>query len=67
MSLLICLSSHIPGKYQQMEGVGAPRNVIIEFATYQDAVGCYESQEYQAAAIYREKSGIASITIVEGV
>ncbi|OUR78691.1 hypothetical protein A9Q83_07310 [Alphaproteobacteria bacterium 46_93_T64] len=55
------------GAYQQMEGSGHARNVVIEFDTMADALACYNSDEYQAAKKHRKDAGIADIVIVEGV
>ena len=55
------------GRYTQCEGEDRARNVIIEFASYDDALACYDSPEYQAAKAIREKAGIASLVLVEGV
>lgn len=54
------------GKSAQLEGEGRPRNVVIEFPSYDDAVKCYNSAEYQAAKSKRQGAGIAEIVIVEG-
>jgi uncharacterized protein (DUF1330 family) len=50
-----------------MEGTGKARNVVIEFDSYQDAVDCFNSDEYQAARAKRIGAGEADIVIVEGV
>jgi uncharacterized protein (DUF1330 family) len=55
------------GRSTQMEGEGRPRNVVIEFPSYEDAVSCYNSPEYQSARARRKGAGEASIVIVEGV
>jgi uncharacterized protein (DUF1330 family) len=55
------------GRAQQMEGTGRPRNVVIEFASFEAAVECYNSPEYQAARAQRAEAGEAEIVIVEGV
>ena len=55
------------GRSEQLEGDGRPRNVVIEFASFEDAVACYNSPEYQAAKAKREGAGEADIVIVEGV
>ncbi len=54
------------GPYKALEGDDHPRNVVIEFASLQDALDCYNSPEYQAARENRVGAGIANITIVEG-
>jgi uncharacterized protein (DUF1330 family) len=55
------------GRSEQLEGNGRPRNVVIEFDSFEDAVACYNSAEYQAARAKREGVGEADIVIVEGV
>lgn len=55
------------GKCEHMEGEGRPRNVVIEFPTFEDAVACYNSDEYQAARKHRMDAGEAEIVIVEGL
>lgn len=55
------------GKCVHLEGGGRPRNVVIEFSSYDDAVACYNSPEYQAARAHRVEAGEAEIVIVEGV
>ncbi len=55
------------GAFQQMEGEGRPRNVVIEFPSLQAAIDCYNSPEYQEAKAKRQGAGIAEIVLVEGV
>ncbi len=55
------------GTFEQMEGNGRPRNVVIEFPSLQAALDCYRSAEYQAARAKRIGAGEADIVIVEGV
>ena len=55
------------GRHKQLEGDGHARNVVIEFNSFEDAVACYNSDEYQSARKHRLNAGIASIVIVEGV
>ena len=55
------------GSYQQMEGEGRPRNVVIEFPSLQAAIDCYNSPEYQKAKALRSGAGVAEIVLVEGV
>ncbi|VAV91773.1 FIG01306808: hypothetical protein [hydrothermal vent metagenome] len=54
------------GQHTILEGNGHARNVIIEFPSYQDALDCYNSPEYQMAKEKRRDAGIADILIVEG-
>lgn len=56
------------GRSEAMEGGPArQRNVVIEFESYEQAVACYESAEYQQAKGYRAGVGEAQIIIVEGL
>ena len=55
------------GAFEQMEGKGRPRNVVVEFPSLQAARDCYNSAEYQAARAKRIGAGKADIVIVEGV
>ena len=55
------------GQHVQLEGAGKARNVVLEFESYDDAVACYNSEEYQAARKFRAEAGDADIVIVEGV
>jgi uncharacterized protein (DUF1330 family) len=55
------------GPSQQLEGMGRPRNVVIEFPSLQAAQDCYNSPEYQDARAKRIGAGEADIVIVEGV
>lgn len=52
---------------QQKIAEGSPRakQMVIEFPSYQDAVDCHESIEYQAAAQIRRSVSDGSMLIVE--
>ena len=54
------------GKCEAVEGPGRGRNVIIEFDSYEQAMACYRSPEYQAAAKFRRKASLGEILVVEG-
>jgi uncharacterized protein (DUF1330 family) len=47
---------------------GTPRkhNVVIEFASYAQAIACYESPEYRAALEHLKDVGPVDLVIVEG-
>ncbi|WP_377277097.1 DUF1330 domain-containing protein [Rhizobium sp. R86522] len=55
------------GAYTLVEGDGRARNVVIEFPTYQAAVDCYNSPEYQIAAKIRQEVADGEIVVVEGI
>ncbi|MBT8767655.1 DUF1330 domain-containing protein [Metapseudomonas boanensis] len=56
------------GRSQAMEGRATPqRSVVIEFTSYEQALACYHSPEYQEACRYRESAARAEVIIVEGV
>ena len=55
------------GAFEQMDGQGHARNVVIEFSSLQQAKDCYNSPEYQHAKSLRKDAGIAQLVLVEGV
>jgi uncharacterized protein (DUF1330 family) len=55
------------GQGQVVDGSAASRLVIIEFDSYQTAVDCFHSPEYQAALAIRREGATAHLAIVEGV
>jgi uncharacterized protein (DUF1330 family) len=55
------------GRGEIMEGQAATRMVIIELESYQTALDCFHSPEYQAALAIRRKFSTAHLAIVEGV
>lgn len=54
------------GKYDAVEGASRARNAVIEFPTYEAAVECWHSPEYQAALKIRQPVSTADLVIVEG-
>ena len=55
------------GQYEQVEGRGRPRNVVLEFPSLKAAQDCYHSPEYTAARAIRRKFADAEMVLVEGV
>ena len=55
------------GQGEIFEGPAASRLVVIEFDSYQTALDCYHSPEYQAALKLRQKFSTAHFAVVEGV
>jgi len=61
----VCLARG--GAHTILEGAGRSRNVIWEFPSYQAALDCYNSPEYQQARSYRVGHSVGDFTLVEGV
>jgi uncharacterized protein (DUF1330 family) len=55
------------GTGEVTEGELKPRHVIVEFPSFQAALDCYNSPEYQRAKLIREAHSSAEFAIVEGV
>jgi uncharacterized protein (DUF1330 family) len=55
------------GKSEVMEGIGRPRNVVLEFPSYEAAQSYASSPEYAEAKKARQGAGTMDMTIVEGV
>ena len=55
------------GETRGLEGTARGRNVVIEFASMDEAMACYESEEYQAAKAIRQRAADSELIIVEGV
>lgn len=55
------------GQFEVFEGPAASRLVVIEFDSYQSALDCYHSPEYQAALKLRQQYSNAHFAVVEGV
>ncbi|HEY4068905.1 MAG TPA: DUF1330 domain-containing protein [Burkholderiaceae bacterium] len=54
------------GRFENPEGASRSRHVVIEFASYQTALDCWHSPEYQAAVKLRQPVSIVDIVIVDG-
>lgn len=54
------------GQFENPEGTSRSRNVVIEFPSYQAALDCYQSDDYQAAFKIREAVSTGDLVIVEG-
>lgn len=53
------------GRYQQMEGTDRARNVVAWFPTFEDAVNCYNSDQYKEALSHAEGAATRDLVIVE--
>ncbi len=54
------------GRFKNPEGTARSRNVVIEFPSYQAALDCYNSPEYQEAIKLRQPVSTGDIVIIEG-
>ena len=54
------------GKYTSLEGNSRPRNVVVEFKSFDDAVACYNSETYKRALEFAGRSSERDLMIVEG-
>lgn len=55
------------GRCEALEGAARPRNVVLEFDSYEQARAYYDSPEYQAAREHRLGKGEGEILLLEGV
>lgn len=54
------------GRFENPEGTARARNTIVEFPSYQAAVDCYHSSEYQDAIKLRMPASTMDLVIIEG-
>jgi uncharacterized protein (DUF1330 family) len=54
------------GAFECMEGSTASRNVVIEFDSYEKALACYRSPEYQAAIELRKPVSKLNLIVIQG-
>jgi uncharacterized protein (DUF1330 family) len=54
------------GVFECMEGSTASRNVVIEFPSYEAALACYRSPEYQAAIELRKPVSKLNLIVIQG-
>ena len=54
------------GSQEVMEGTAHPRTIVIEFPSYEEAVNCYNSAEYQEIRKIRLGASDINLIIVEG-
>ncbi len=54
------------GRFEIPEGTNRARNSVVEFPSYQAALDCYNSPEYQQAIKLRLPAATADIVIIEG-
>jgi len=54
------------GEFSVPEGQTRARNTIVEFPSYQTALDCWHSPEYQAAMQHRLPAATMDLVIIEG-
>ena len=54
------------GQFQSVLGTSRSRNVVIEFPSYQAALDCWNSTEYQAARAKQQGGAEMNLIVVEG-
>ena len=54
------------GRFENPEGSTRSRNVVIEFPSYQAALDCWNSPEYQEAIKLRQPVSTGDLVIIEG-
>ncbi len=54
------------GRFENPEGASRSRNVVIEFPSYQAAIDCWHSPEYQRATDIRRHVASVDLVIIEG-
>jgi uncharacterized protein (DUF1330 family) len=54
------------GRFEIPEGTSRSRSVVIEFPTYQAALDCWKSPEYQKALKLRLQVSTVDLVIIEG-
>lgn len=54
------------GRFENVEGASRARNVVIEFPSYQAALDCWNSPEYQKAIKLRQPVSTMDLIVIEG-
>ena len=54
------------GRLETVEGSSRSRNAVIEFPSYQAALDCWKSPEYQRAIKLREPVSTIDLIVIEG-
>lgn len=54
------------GPFEQREGNVRSRTVVLEFDSYDQAIACYDSPEYQAAKALRDPVSRGDMIIISG-
>lgn len=54
------------GRAENAFGTARPHNVVLEFPSYQAALDCFNSPEYQAASQFLKRGCDSDLVIAEG-
>jgi uncharacterized protein (DUF1330 family) len=54
------------GRFENPEGASRSRNVVVEFPSYQAALDCWKSADYQAAVRLRLPVSTVDMVVIEG-
>jgi uncharacterized protein (DUF1330 family) len=54
------------GQFEAKEGGSRSRSVVIEFPSYEAALACYHSPEYQRAIALRTPHSTGDVIVIEG-
>ncbi|WP_375459584.1 DUF1330 domain-containing protein [uncultured Enterovirga sp.] len=54
------------GRSETLEGSSRSRNVVLEFPTYEAALACWHSAEYQEVLALRTPVSTADLLVIEG-
>ena len=54
------------GRFEAVDGHSRQRNVVIEFPSFEAALACWNSPEYQNAYKFRANASVGDTVIVEG-
>jgi uncharacterized protein (DUF1330 family) len=54
------------GRFENPEGTSRTRNAVIEFPSYQAAIDCWKSPEYQEGIKFRQPVSTIDLIVIEG-
>jgi uncharacterized protein (DUF1330 family) len=54
------------GRLETLEGASRTRNAVIEFPSYETALECWKSPEYQRAIRLRQPVSTMDLVVIEG-
>ena len=54
------------GRFEGLEGGSRSRNAVVEFPSYQAAIDCWKSPEYQRAITLRKDVSTIDLIVIEG-